>query len=393
MRILIFAPNYLPAIRYGGPVRSTHGLASALVQLGHEVTVLTTNIDGPNLLDVPHDRPVDVDGVRVYYCQIQTPRRAYYSPQIAKLAYILIPTMDVVHVNGMFLWPGPSITKTARRFGKPVVISPRGMLMPKMVAGKSHLVKKLWICVMERTGLATALVIHVTSESEAVGLRAMGLNLAPVVVVPNGVDLPTRLPSKAEIKEIWGDVPPGRRVLFLARLDWTKGLDLAIEAVRLHPNATLFIAGHDQIGMRAQFVSHLRRADGSICGLFLGPLDGIDKWALLSGADVLLAPSVSESFGMSVVEALAVGTPVITTPGVGAKTIVEEIDAGCVVERTTQALAHALAEQLASPGRRLHFSQKARTVMAEKYGWESIAKQMTALYFAAATNSNLSALS
>ncbi len=389
MRILIFAPNYLPATRYGGPVRSTHGLARALVQLGHEVTVLTTNVDGPNLLDVPHNRPVDVDGVLVHYCVIKAPRRIYYSPQIKQLAEKLIPKIDIVHINGMFLWPGPYIARTARKFSKPVVISPRGMLMPEMVAGKSRWAKMLWIRFMERTELAAAQAIHVTSKGEALGLQEMGLDIAKVVIVSNGVDLPARAPSESEINKIWGDVPQGQRVSFLARLDWTKGLDLAIEAVRLHPKAILLIGGHDQIGMRSHFEQNLCRSDGSICGVFLGPLDGMSKWSLLAGADVLLAPSVSESFGMSVAEALAVGTPVITTPGVGAKTIVEEIDAECIVERNTEALAQALVEQLASPSRRLRFSEKARTLMVEKYAWVNIAKQMTEVYSETVKNSKL----
>lgn len=380
MRVLIFAPNYLPATRYGGPVRSTHGLARALVQLGHGVTVLTTNVDGPGLLDVPLDRAVDVDGVLVRYCAIQTPRRLYYSPWIAKLADALMPRMDVVHVNGMFLWPGPYIARSARRLGKPVVISPRGMLMPEMVTGKSHLVKKAWIALQERAALSGARAIHVTSAGEAEGLRQMGLNLAPVAILPNGVDQPDHPSTKSEIEAIWGDVPPGRRVALLARLDWTKGVDLAIAAVRAHPDAVLRIAGHDQIGLRAKLEPELHRAYGTCAGAFLGPLDGARKWAFLAGADLLLAPSLRESFGMAVAEALAVGTPAIVTPGVGARSIVERIDPGLVAERDPAALTAALTAFLADETRRARAAVAAARIMAEDYGWHTIATRMAAVY-------------
>lgn len=380
MRILIFAPNYLPATRYGGPVRSTHGLACALVRLGHEVTVLTTNVDGPGLLDVPLDRPVSFDGVQVHYCPIHWPRRLYFSPAMARLAESLLPSMDVVHINGMFLWPGPHLARLARRLGKPVVISPRGMLMPEMVAGKSRLIKSLWIALQERACLKAAAAIHVTSAGEAEGLRQMRLDLAPVVVVPNGVEGPEVWPGAEEIDAAWDGVPPGQRIAFLARLDWTKGTDLAIEAVRLLPAAVLRIAGHDQIGLRQKLEPRLFRDDRSLAGEFIGPLDGARKWAFLAGADVLLAPSLRESFGMAVAEAMVVGTPAIVTPGVGASEIVSRVDPGLVSERSAAALGAALADILNDSARRSRAASRARQIMSEEYGWSGIAARMAEVY-------------
>ena len=53
MKILHVVPSYLPAIRYGGPVFATHALCAALARLGFEVTVFTTNADGPGESQVP----------------------------------------------------------------------------------------------------------------------------------------------------------------------------------------------------------------------------------------------------------------------------------------------------------------------------------------------------
>ena len=380
MRILFFAPNYLPATRYGGPVQSTHGLARALVGLGHEVTVLTTDVDGPNRLDVPVDFPVALDGVTVHYCPIAVPRRIYYSPVIARLANALVPFMDAVHINGMFLWPGSYIARVARQVGVPVVVSPRGMLMPEMVAGKSRLAKMFWITTRERAVLAGARAIHVTSEVEAEGLRQMGLDLAPMAMLPNGVHRPDFPPTAETISALWGDVPSGRRVAFLARLDWTKGVDMAIEAVRAHPTATIRIAGHDQIGLRRQLEPLLLRGDGHPCGEFLGPVEGAKKWALLAGADVLLAPSVRESFGVSVAEALLMGTPVIATEGVGAADLLRRLDPGLVVPREQMALNNALTELLANASRRALIREKGRELAAGELAWPAIADRMQQVY-------------
>jgi glycosyltransferase involved in cell wall biosynthesis len=380
MRVLLFAPNYLPATRYGGPVRSAHGLARGLVELGHHVDVLTTDVDGPGRLDVALDRRSEMDGVQVHYCPIVPPRRLYYSPALARRAAELLPRADAVHVNGMFLWPGPHVSRATRRAGKALVISPRGMLMPEMVAGKSRRIKQAWIGLQERSNLAAATAIHVTSESEAEGLRTMRLDLAPVVTIGNGVDGPERQPGQAEIDAIWGKVPEGRRVAVLARLDWTKGIDMAIAAVRAHPDAVTLIAGHDQIGLRAELEPELTRDDGRVCGAFLGPLDGMDKWAFLAGADVLLVPSVSESFGMAVAEALVMGTPVIATEGVGAVTLLRRLDPGLVVPRNQAALNAALVTMLADPHRRAKISKAAISMSASDLCWRGIATQMCTLY-------------
>lgn len=379
-RILIFAPNYLPAMRYGGPVRSAHGLACGLVELGHKVDVLTTDVDGPSRLDVSLDHPTEMDGVQVHYCPIAEPRRIYYSPALAQRAASLLPYADAVHINGMFLWPGPYIGRAARRLGKPMVISPRGMLMPEMMAGKSPLVKRAWIALQERANLAAASAIHVTSEGEAEGLQKAGLDLAPISVIGNGVQMPPRMPSRAEIDAIWGDVSPGMRVAFLARLDWTKGVDMAIEAVRAHSEAVIRLAGHDQIGLQAELAPRLVRDDGSIAGEFLGPLDGMDKWAFLAGADVLLVPSVRESFGMSVAEAMAMGTPVIATEGVGAATLLSRLDPGLVVPREQTAINAALAALLANDNRRGAIREAGQAMAKTELSWAGIAKQILPLY-------------
>ncbi|SLN74486.1 Glycogen synthase [Falsiruegeria litorea R37] len=380
MNIVMFTPNYLPAMRYGGPVRSTHGLARGLVDLGHRVDVLTTDVDGPGRLDVALDRPSDMDGVSVHYCSISAPRRFYYSPALAKRAASLLPDADAIHVNGMFLWPGPHLARAARRSGKTLVISPRGMLMPEMVAGKSRLAKSVWITGQERANLAAATAIHVTSAGEAEGLSAMGLDLAPVAVIGNGVETPPRLPDAAEINAVWGDVPQGQRVAFLARLDWTKGVDMAIEAARAQPGAVIRLAGHDQIGLQAELTQRLIRSDGSLAGAFLGPLDGMQKWAFLAGADVLLVPSVRESFGMSVAEAMSMGTPVIATDGVGAAPLLAKLDAGLVVPREQGALNGALARLLADEARRNAIGRASREMAMTELSWTGIATQMASLY-------------
>jgi glycosyltransferase involved in cell wall biosynthesis len=349
------------------------------VARGHNVQVFTTNVDGAGLIDAPVATPVDIDGVQVRYFPLAMPKRIYYSPRMARAIDNEIASFDVAHINGMFLWPGPKLVRSAARAGVPFVVSPRGMLMPEMIAGRSTFVKHAWIRLLARRGLAAAAAIHATSEEEASGIRRLGLDLCSLVVIGNGAERPLQ-PSATDIDRLWGNVPAGRRIAFLGRLDWTKGVDLAIDAVRGSPPAHLLIAGHDQIGLRELLEPMLLREDATMAGRFIGPVDGIDKWALLKGADLLLAPSVKESFGIAVVEALAVGTPVICTEGVGASTIVRRLDRRCVVPRNAETLAQAMRALLAEPERRAEIGAKAREMIAGEYSWEAISQQMESVY-------------
>src|SRR5215475_4210617 len=105
MKILHVVPTYYPAVRYGGPIRSVHGLASALAAQGHDVHVYTTNLDGEGVLPVPLDRPVPLDAVNVWYFATSVGRRLYRSPGMGRALRAKISDFDIVHLHSVFLWP------------------------------------------------------------------------------------------------------------------------------------------------------------------------------------------------------------------------------------------------------------------------------------------------
>ena len=75
LRLLHVVPTYLPALRYGGPIRSVHALCRALAAAGHDVHVFTTSVDGLGDSDVLLGRPVDLEGVKVTYFPSRLLRR------------------------------------------------------------------------------------------------------------------------------------------------------------------------------------------------------------------------------------------------------------------------------------------------------------------------------
>jgi glycosyltransferase involved in cell wall biosynthesis len=185
-RILHVVPTYLPAVRYGGPIYSVHGLCKGLAAAGHCVHVFTTNVDGPDDSPVPLSVPQNLDGVWVTYFPSQNIRRLYWSPPMARALTQKIQDFDLVHLHSVFLWPTWAAARVARASGRPYVISPRGMLVKELVERKSRWLKSAWISLIERRNLESAAVIHVTSNIEARDLRAFRLRLPNIVIVPNG---------------------------------------------------------------------------------------------------------------------------------------------------------------------------------------------------------------
>ena len=191
MKILHVVPTYYPAVRYGGPIRSVHGLASALAAQGHNVHVYTTNVDGEGVLPVPLDRPARLDGVTVWYFATSVGRRLYRSPGMRQALGLNVASFDIVHLHSVFLWPTSVAAQAARKAGVPYVLSPRGMLVGDLIRRRSSLAKRAWIALFERRNIEEAAAVHLTSEIEASELRALGFRCARLAVVANGIELPS----------------------------------------------------------------------------------------------------------------------------------------------------------------------------------------------------------
>jgi glycosyltransferase involved in cell wall biosynthesis len=392
MRLLHVVPTYAPAWRHGGPIVAVHGLCKALAARGHEVTVFTTDVHGDGTLDVPRAAPVELDGVTVWYFPVGAPRRLYRSPAMGRALAGLLPDRqrgsaaaagcDVVHLHSVFLWPTAAAGRAAARAGVPYLVAPRGMLVADLLRRRGRLRKRLWLRLVERRTLAHAAAIHATSELEAADLARLGLRLPPVRVVANGVEAePWDAAGAAAL------APPVRAalarrplLLFLGRLSWKKGLDRLVAALAEVPGAALAVAGNDDEGYRTRLDELAAAAGVSGRVLYLGPVHGADKAALLHGADLLVLPSYSENFGNVVLEAMAAALPVVVTPEVGLAAVVREHDAGLVADGDPARLAAALRELLADPGRRRAMGSRGAAAAARCFGWDGVAARMEEVY-------------
>lgn len=381
LSILHVVPTYLPAWRHGGPVFAVHGLARALVARGHRVSVYTTDVHGDGVLEVPRGEAVPLDGVEVRYFPVTFPRRLYRSPQLGR-ALAEVGSFDVLHLHSLFLWPTSAAARAGRRAGVPYLVAPRGMLVRELFRRRGRLRKRLWLRLVERRTLERAAGIHVTGEVEAAEAASFGLALPPLFEVPNGIDpgelaLPDGASLSAAVREALRRRP---LLLFLGRLSWKKGLDRLLAALPRIPGAHLVVAGNDEEGLWPALARQASREEVAERTLYLGPVAGADKAALLRGADVLVLPSSSENFGNVVLEAMAVGTPVVVTPEVGLARVVREVGAGLVSQGEPGELASSLRRLLTDPEERRRMGERGLAAARERFDWEAIARRMEEVY-------------
>lgn len=384
MNVLHVIPTYVPAWRYGGPMRSVHGLASAQAAAGDRVSVYTTNVDGPDVLDVPVGEAVRLDGVEVRYFPVVPPRRLGRSPAMGRALHATMASFDVVHLHSVFLWPTLAAARATRVAGVPYVLSPRGMLVRDLIAARGRLRKTLWLALFERKTVRDAAAVIVSSELEAKELAALDLGAAYVEVVPNGlsIDEPTAAAEAAVAAPL---LPADGRplVLYLGRLSWKKNVDVPIRALAELPGlaeARLAIAGNDDEGLRPRLEALAAEVGVAERVSFVGEVRGAAKSALLAAARVLVMPSISENFGMAALEAMAAGVPVVVSPGVGLAAAVEEAGAGLVCEPTPQAVAGAVARLLAEPELAREMGERGRRLAAERFSWPAIAAATRVVY-------------
>lgn len=378
MKLLHVVASYLPAVRYGGPIVSVHGLCTALARRGHDVHVATTSVDGPGDSAVPLGVPVSLDDVSVWYFPSTRLRRFYWAPQLRETFRKLIGSFDVVHTHGMFLWPPWSAIDLARAAAVPYVMSPRGMMEKGLIEQRSTLAKAALIAFQEKPRLEAAAAIHVTSSREAEELRRFGFNLRQVYEIPNGVSM-AQIPDGMS-PAVAAIIARGAFALYLGRINWKKGLDRLLMALPYAPGLRLVIAGADEGGYRHVIEELAARLEVAGRVTFAGDVREGDKSALLRSATFLVLSSYSENFGNVVLESFAHGRPVIVTREVGLAPLVQAEDAGTVSDGTPAALGSALMAMTHDRQACERQGQNGRRLVEQRFQWPVVARQMEALY-------------
>ncbi len=382
MKILHVVPYYLPATRYGGPIRSVHGLCRALVALGHEVHVFTTNVDGPGCSNVPLNEIVELEGVKIHYFKTNFLKRLFCSMPMKVSLQKNIENFDIVHLHTLFLWPTFFAARLAKKKGIPYVVTPRGMLVKELIQKKSKWVKTVWLSIFEKKTLSEASYVHVTSDVELEEIKKFNFNLKTSDVIPNGIDIEkdsqdpeSSIPDKIKLKQ------DDKFILYLGRLSWKKRIDLVIDSMRYIDDAHLVIAGNDEEGLTGKLMQQVEKLNLKSRVHFIGSVDDSEKTYLMKRASVFVLLSYSENFGIVVLEAMLNKCPVVVTQEVGLSSVVSENGCGFVASDDPKKVAHLISSILNDNVLGQKMGQSGYNAVLRGFSWSAIAKLMEKLYF------------
>lgn len=184
-------------------------------------------------------------------------------------------------------------------------------------------------------------------------------------VIPWGIHVPEVSTMRIEqVRSRHG--LPDRFVLFVGTLEPRKNLDALVAAIRLLDDVPLVVVGPDGWG------------DTSVEGIRLPSLSRPDLNAVMAASSVLVYPSHFEGFGLPVLEAMSVGTPVVTT----AETAPAQVlgDGGLAVDtQSPQAIAGAIEAVLGDDALASRFGE-AGHLRAHDFGWNATAEATRRVY-------------
>lgn len=222
---------------------------------------------------------------------------------------------DLVHFHGLWQPRFRSLARRCLASSVPYVVSPHGMLEPW---AWRHRWWKKWpyYFFFESGFLSQAAGLLATSEMEKNNLARFH-SLPRVDVIPLGMTS-DHGPNYPSARRQLGWTSDEFVLLFLSRVHPKKGLHVLLEALRRlslsDDKVRLIVVGDgpkNYLRKLRKFVqNHALRLPAVT---FIGPVWGPEKWTLLQGADLFCLPTFSENFGLAILEACQVGTPVLTT--------------------------------------------------------------------------------
>ena len=355
--------HYIPSID-----RTSGGTTTYLQLLAKELGKLTEL----HIVSHTSDNPVTLESCQVHYV---APLKHFREMKREWKCLLDAIRPDIVHVNCCWMPQCALTQKWAQQLGYKVVLTPHGMLEPWIMKRHYWTKKVPALLLYQKAAVKNADYLHATAESEKENLLKLGYN-SRIAVIPNGIDVEAII-----MKRSWNRK---KQILFLSRIHVKKGIEFLLEAVAALKNSldgyTIHIAGEGDAGYIEQLKSKTKAL--SIDGLvrFIGGVYGERKWQLFRDADLFVLPTYSENFGIVVAEALACGTPVITTKGTPWQDL-ETYHCGWWTEIGTNPLTEAVKAFLVLNEQALEaMGKNGRRLVEEKYSAKKMAEEIAGLY-------------
>lgn len=263
----------------------------------------------------------------------------------------------------------------------PYIVRPLGQLCEWSLQQSSRK-KQIYLQLIEKANLNYSKSIHFTSKQEQ--QEASQLNLSsPSFILPHGVDIPNINPNARQHLRQYLNLPDDEPIiLFLSRLHHKKGLEYLIPALGKLSDYrfTFVLAGSGsqeyESEIKSLLVSNGIKNRTHITGFVKGEI----KDLIMQGSDLFALTSYSENFGVAALEALAVGLPVLLTPGIALADLVAQQHLGYVTELQVTAITAAIQQVLDCPEEAQKRGDRAQKFILENYTWDRIASKLISVY-------------
>lgn len=390
LRILHVIESLNPAT--GGPPAIAVSLANAQSQLGHQVTIAAHDSNefelykyysvSNNIKRITVARPTIFETL------------TGKGPVTAKLTNI-VASYDIVHLHAVW---GPVLLLTSlacRLQNKLYVILLNGMLHPWCL-NQSKWKKRLALALGYKAMLNNAACLHLGNQAEAELIRPLKLQ-AKTRIIPNAApDSAFNYSSDSNHfrKQYLAD-SKCRYILFLSRIHYKKGIDLLVRAFHAlpaeHDPIRLVIAGPDD-GYLAQVIRLIHSLQLEDRVIYTGPLYGEIKWQALAGADLFCLPSRQEGFSVAILEAMAMGVPVVISDECHFPEVASH-RCGVICSLSLTSIVDSLHAILSSDTYAKHLGESARSYTFAHHRWPVVAEQTVSLYHELLTSSTESSRS
>jgi len=375
MKILMVISYFAP--KWGGDVNVCENISKSLAELGHDVTILTTNYE----IDENFVEATRKNGVKVTVL-----------PSLAHLGlFIITPTLnswlkknintfDILHVHHSRSFFNIFVCFHARKNSIPYIIQSHGNTL---LHHDKILLKKVYDTLWGTYDLQNASNVIALTESEIKQYQFRGVSHQKICLIPNGVDLNEfkNLPKNGEFRKKFHIQTDYKIILYIGRLHGTKGLDLLIDAfydlINRTPDTRLVIAGPDD-GYLPTLLEKIQNLDLQNEIFVMGFITNEEKIQAFIDSDVFVTPCYN-GFPVTFLEACACGTPIVTTKK---GDVLEWIDnkVGFVVDYDKDQLCKKIQEIVTNEHLKKKFGDEGKKLIIERYNWTKIVSEFERTY-------------
>lgn len=308
-------------------------LAKEQAALGHQITLV---------LDEPADRTTEIFAehtpkIRLIYLPSRVWR--YQSEVLNQL--LCLSTPQIVHLHSIFILRQANLAKRLKQAEIPYVITPHSQVVPQRFQ-PGWLKKQLYNSLIEKKRFRDAAGITIATPREEMEIRSF----VPAyegklhhLFAPISVDCLSGTTWKLNTKKI--------QLVYLGRFDvQVKGIDRLIKIARLLPEANFSLYGLEDPKTK-QWLERLKQNLPSNVQFYL-PVFGAEKLEVLSNATFYIQMSRRDVFGISIAEAMSIGTPCALADSLNIAEIFRFNDLGLVLPINAYKAALALRQALQS---------------------------------------------